>query len=93
MSEEYYKLNQDGIDARNELLLLLDIKPRRKGKLKGKFNVLEIKDKLLQTNLARDKVLTPLLNPDATSRSVALNKIKEFFAELTERVAINYRKN
>ncbi len=91
MSEKYYKLNQDGIDARNELLLLLNIKPRSTGKLKGTFNVLEIKDELLKITLARDKVLTPLLNPGDKPRPVALTKIKEFFVELLERIASNHR--
>jgi hypothetical protein len=92
VSDKYYKLKTpDGIDARNELLLLLNIKPRKTGKLKGTFNITEIKDEILKTTLARDKVLTPLLNPDDESRSVALAKIKEFFIKLLEKIASDHR--
>jgi inactive STAND len=92
VAEEYYKLKPDGIDAVHELLLLLDIQPRSRGQWKGTFNAKEIKEKFFKTTLARVKTLTPLLNPDDKSRSVDLKKTKEFFVELIERVAADYRR-
>jgi inactive STAND len=88
VSEESYKLNQAGRDARNELLLLLKIKPHPKT---GKFTVSSIKEELFKETLGRITTLTPLLNPTATSRAVPLSKIKEFFMELLERIAGNCR--
>jgi hypothetical protein len=69
VSEESYKLNQAGRDARNELLLLLKIKPHSKT---GKFTVSSIKEELFKETLGRITTLTPLLNPTATSRAVPL---------------------
>ncbi|WP_309734645.1 hypothetical protein [Chamaesiphon sp. OTE_75_metabat_556] len=91
MAEEYYKLNQNGIVARNELLLLLGIKPRSTGKLNGTFNAKEIKEDLFSTTLARDKSLTPLLNQTDETRSVSLDIIKQFFVTLLEKIADNYQ--
>jgi inactive STAND len=88
VSEESYKLNQAGRDARNELLLLLKIKPHPKT---GKFTVSSIKEELFKETLGRITTLTPLLNPTAKSRAVPLSKIKEFFMELLERIAGNCR--
>jgi inactive STAND len=89
---EYYKLNPDGIDARNELLLLLNIKPRTKGTLKGTFNAKKIKENLFKTTLARDKSLTPLLNQNDETRTVSLDIIQQFFVILIEKIAADHRR-
>jgi hypothetical protein len=91
VSEKYYKLNPEGIKARNEMLLLLDIKPRITGKRKGTFDVSYIKYKFLCTTLDRDKVLTPLLSTHDKSRPVSISKIEEFFVLVLERIAADYR--
>jgi hypothetical protein len=90
--EECYKLNQNGKKVRDELLLLLKIKPRTTGKLTGTFNVSKIKDEFLNTTLDRDKTLTPLLNQTDETRAVSLKIIQQFFLILLERVASDCRK-
>lgn len=90
MSDELYKLNQAGMDARDELLGLLGYRKdtNKKKKRFGRYNTSKIKQELHLSLDGRTILERILLTP---AEGVPPNKLKDFFMHLIERVADRYQ--